>query len=117
MNLSYNKLYLEENDHEREQSLQVLNNLNQLFGKSFILCHVKLSGMNFTRPELIQLCKTMFRLPLLMSIHLNDNEINRDQEVLSEILDIFGIGEEDLIELNRQSFHQKTNIINELETN
>jgi len=57
--------------------------------------------MNFTKIELMELCKIMFRLPLVMSIHLNDNEINRDQEMLSEVLDIFGIREEDMIELNR----------------
>lgn len=95
--------------------MQVITNLCELFSKSFILCHVKLSGMNFTKNELLELCKIMFRLPLVMSIHLNDNEINRDQETFSEVLDIFGIREEDLIELNRQSLNQKTNIINEME--
>lgn len=57
--------------------------------------------MDFTKPELLELCKIMFRLPLVMSIHLNDNEINRNQDTFSEVLDIFGIREEDLIELNR----------------
>lgn len=37
-----------------------------------------------------------------MSIHLNDNEINSDPELMQEILDIFGLRLEDLVELNRQ---------------
>ena len=40
-----------------------------------------------------------------MSIHLNDNLINEDAEHIEEVLDIFGLREEDLIELNRQNQH------------
>lgn len=42
-----------------------------------------------------------------MSVHLNDNRINEDPEHIEEVLDIFGLREEDLVELNRQHQHQK----------
>ena len=41
----------------------------------------------------------------MLSIHLNDNEINghrgETQKFMSDILNIFGLGEEDLAENNR----------------
>ena len=49
----------------------------------------------------------MTKVQLLMSIHLNDNLINEDVDHIEEVLDIFGLREEDLIELNRQNQHQK----------
>ena len=49
----------------------------------------------------------MSKVQLLMSVHLNDNEINQDRELMEDVLDIFGLREEDLIELNRQHQHQK----------
>ena len=42
-----------------------------------------------------------------MSVHLNDNEINQSRETLEEVLDMFGLREEDLVELNRQQVNQK----------
>jgi len=57
--------------------------------------------MNISKEELPDLCKEMSQVQLLMSIHLNDNEITRNSELMEELLDIFGIQRDDLIELNR----------------
>ena len=83
-------------------SRKVLANLYSLFEKAYVLCHVKLSGMRFGPKPLLDLCNKASKVRLLMSIHLNDNEINSDPELMQEILDIFGLRLEDLVELNRQ---------------
>jgi hypothetical protein len=36
-----------------------------------------------------------------MSLHLNDNEITKNNESMLEIMCIFGLDEEDLLEINR----------------
>ena len=41
-----------------------------------------------------------------MSIHLNDNEINRDYDFLNKILEYFNLGEDDLHECNRSKLIQ-----------
>ena len=84
-----------------------MENLFDLFEKAYVLCHLKLSGMNFDGEQIILLCKKLTKVQLLMSIHLNDNEINSNDELIDEVLDIFGLRKEDLIELNRQLAHPK----------
>ena len=39
--------------------------------------------------------------PLLISLHLSDNDINRDYKYLNEVLEYFDLGEDDLHEANR----------------
>lgn len=46
INLSYNRLDFED-PIERVKSLEVIENLSSLFEKAYVLCHIKLSGMNF----------------------------------------------------------------------
>lgn len=56
INLSYNRLDFEK-EFEKELSLKVMTNLYTLFEKAFVLCHVKLSGMNFGKEQILELCK------------------------------------------------------------
>ena len=37
----------------------------------------------------------------MLAFHLNDNDINTDNKFMLRILDIFGLGEEDLLDTNR----------------
>ena len=46
INFSYNRLDFVDPD-QRKLSLEVMENLFSLFEKAYVLCHVKLSGMNF----------------------------------------------------------------------
>lgn len=101
INFSYNQLQFEKVGAEQAESHKVLENLYSLFEKAYVLCHVKLSGMRFGKKPLLELCHNASKVRLLMSIHLNDNEINSDHELMQEVLDIFGLREEDLVELNR----------------
>ena len=56
INLSYNRLDFE-TPIELEKSLKVMTNMYTLFDKAFVLCHVKLSGMNFGKVQILELCK------------------------------------------------------------
>ena len=37
----------------------------------------------------------------MLAVHLNDNDINRDAKFMYDLLDVFGLGENDLIDINR----------------
>lgn len=37
----------------------------------------------------------------MLAVHLNDNDINRDAKFMYDLLDVFGLGEPDLIDINR----------------
>jgi hypothetical protein len=52
--------------------------------------------MRFDRERIIQLCNYILEAKLLMGIHLNDNGISLDNDFMSEILDIFAIGINDI---------------------
>lgn len=39
----------------------------------------------------------------MLAVHLNDNDINRDAKFMSDLLDVFGLGEIDLVEINRSN--------------
>jgi len=56
----------------------------------------------------MELCTALFSCPLLLSVHLNDNEITRDDELMNELLDIFGLSEEELIQVYRLFPTKKT---------
>ena len=52
--------------------------------------------MNFTHDKIKYLCGSIIENKMLMSLHLNDNGITSDSNVMLEILDIFGIQQSDL---------------------
>ena len=37
----------------------------------------------------------------MLAFHLNDNDINRDNKFMLKVMDIFGMGEEDLLDNHR----------------
>jgi hypothetical protein len=57
--------------------------------------------MSMTREAVNQICESVARSPLLISLHLSDNDINRDYKYLNEVLEYFDLGEDDLHEANR----------------
>jgi len=68
-----------------------------------VLNHLDLSGMAFDSKSLILLAKNLSRSSSLLAVHLNDNGIvsSSDQELMMEILDIFGLSDLDLHEACR----------------
>ncbi len=101
LNLSYNKLVFEEGHPDYGPSVGFLELLKQFLETSLVINHVKLSGMNYGKGQLIDFCRALYSCPLMLSVHLNDNEITRDSELMNELLDIFGLGEEELVLVNR----------------
>jgi hypothetical protein len=37
----------------------------------------------------------------MLAVHLNDNDITRDAKFMYQLLEIFGLGEVDLVEISR----------------
>jgi len=55
------------------------------------LNHIDLSGMNFQKEQLHELCEHLCGSPNLLAIHLNDNGLQHDDEFMGDILGYFGI--------------------------
>ena len=58
-----------------------------------MLNHLDISGMNFIKEYMIQLCQAIASSELLVSVHLSDNNISSEMDYSLEILDIFGLNE------------------------
>ena len=92
VNLSYNKFtFHDERSNAWKYSVAALENLKTLLEKARILNHVNFSGMNIELTRLVDLCHSMANSPLLMGIHLNDNEISTRMEYFLEVLDVFDL--------------------------
>ena len=83
-----------------------MDNMIAYLDKSILINHLKLSGMSYSQEAITQIVERIARSPLLMSIHLNDNEINRDYQFLDKILNYFNLGEDDLHEVGRSQMIQ-----------
>ena len=57
--------------------------------------------MAFNKPTLYEMAESIARSPLLMSVHMSDNEVYRDYSMMNDILNLFNMGEADLHEVNR----------------
>lgn len=72
------------------------------------MTHLKLSGMELGKQELIKIAEHSVKCPLLLAIHLNDNDITRDQKYMLSLLEVFNLGEIDLKSIDRiQQSNQK----------
>ena len=58
---------------------------------SYYLNHVDLSGMNFSRDQLIQVATAAAQSEGLCGVHLSDNGLRKDEDLLGETLDAFGL--------------------------
>ena len=105
LNFSYNCLVQpskEENadvdeddvDENLEASEDFVENMCEFLKKNEALCHLDVSGMNFTNEQIIQLAQNASQCEGLVAIHLSDNGIKTEKELFGEILDIFGLGED-----------------------
>lgn len=52
--------------------------------------------MNFKKHQLLEISKHATKCTLLMGIHLSDNGICFESELMMELLDIFGLSDEDM---------------------
>lgn len=73
-----------------------MRNIRRLFNEAKILNHANFSGMGFDGQQLIAFCTEAVACSLLMGLHLSDNGINADQSLMQDILDIFGMGVDDI---------------------
>ena len=71
-----------------------------------MLNHLDLSGMRLEPAIIKQLAYAIIEAPVLMSLHLSDNNLFYDKESKQEILDIFGLYDHDLEHLDelKQSY-------------
>lgn len=90
VNLSYNKLsFHDERSSAFKYSVASISNLKLLLKKARILNHVNFSGMNIEWSRLLDLCQCIVKAPLIMGVHLSDNNISQRMEYFLEILDVF----------------------------
>jgi hypothetical protein len=78
-----------------------MENLLEFLSKSILINHLKLSGMSLSKEAIMQIVESVSKSPLLISLHLCDNDINTDYKLLNEVLNFFNLGEDDLHEANR----------------
>jgi uncharacterized protein YjbI with pentapeptide repeats len=97
LDLSYNMLNFEpRNQQEFKDSTQFIKNISKVFLNSVFFNHLNFSGMNIDKSHMSRLCNNLVNVQFLMAIHLNDNGITFDEDLLEECLDIFGIRDGDL---------------------
>ena len=74
--------------------------------KQKFLSHVNFSNMNFDKDNLIKLATQLKNSCIyLIGIHLSNNNITQDKDYYYEVLEIFNLGEEDVVEINRSMIH------------
>lgn len=105
--MSYNQLNFNEDSPDLMDSLLFMENIIKFFQASKYISHLNFSGMNFNKDQLRRLIKAMKKECLyLICLHLSDNEISQEREFYYEILDEFGITEQDVLEINRSKINQ-----------
>lgn len=57
--------------------------------------------MGLKQDQVIKICEQAIICPLMLALHLNDNNITSDNQYFLKVLDIFAMGEEDLLDTNR----------------
>ncbi len=57
--------------------------------------HINLSGMKLTESPVLKICKSCAKSKLIMSIHLNDNDITSNKQLFKDALEIFQLSEAD----------------------
>jgi Ran GTPase-activating protein (RanGAP) involved in mRNA processing and transport len=85
LNLSYNQL---RNDEASDSFIELMSEYLKV---TDILNHLDLSGMNFNGDQMREITEYICNSPNLLGVHLNDNGIARDKELMLEILDKFGL--------------------------
>lgn len=104
LNLSYNSLDFNEKKAEsyREiykeyqpyyDSYEFLVAFEEYLLKTNSLLHLDLSGLSFGDEQLLELCNGLVKVPTLLAVHLNDIGFSRNQEVLLQVLEFFGVSE------------------------
>lgn len=84
-----------------------VDNLINFLENAMVVNHLKLSGMGLKMNQIIKICEQAIICPLMLAIHLNDNNITTDMNNFLPVLDIFGMGEEDLLDTNRSIKNQR----------
>jgi hypothetical protein len=81
------------------------------FETTELLHHLDISGMDFDSQSLIQLFEVMATSPNLMVIHVDDTHLieARNANLLSEILSIFKLEENDSICRGKETLRYVTN--------
>lgn len=62
--------------------------------KNDLLYHLDLSGMNLADEQIIQISQTATMCEGLIALHMSDNGIRAEKELLGEVLDLFGLSED-----------------------
>lgn len=75
-----------------------------------MLNHLDISGMNFGKEELKALCATLSQSDTLISIHLCDNSLRSDPELMLEIIDMFGVTEDALKDVYEIEFNKNRRV-------
>ena len=99
LNLSYNILQFRDDnpgDPNHIHSIAAFENLISLFRSAKVLNHVNFSGMNITGERLIQFTEELTNVTMIMGVHLNDCEINRNIDILTRMLQLFDLTLEDI---------------------
>ena len=84
-----------------------MDNLCEFLNEAEVVNHLKLSGMGLKRTQIIKISEHVVKCPLMLAIHMNDNDINTDNNFMLEVLNIFAMGEEDLLDVHRSAKNQR----------
>ena len=107
LNLSYNRLDFQSSDEDSAYSRKFLSNMRNFFQGARWLNHLNMSGMNIEQEELLQLCQDITTCPMLLALHLNDNGIVANEEFFLQVLDLFGMPQEEAHPLRKQKLFEQ----------
>ena len=112
LNISYNSLYFDETNQKTLPSEEFIENMIEYVNNSKVINHLDISGMNLGRnynPDkylyqsdvgkhnsnapILTLALAISQNEFMLGIHMSDNGLRKDEEVLMELLDMFGLDE------------------------
>jgi len=97
LNLSYNSLNFKENPMDSFfNSEDFLEQFCEYLHGTSKLKHLDISGLNFEREQLKTICLILVEVQSLLAVHLSGmgikrNEEDPDNDLMLELLDVFGI--------------------------
>jgi len=107
LNLSYNILEFNEDSVNYEDSIGFMENIRNVFKNCKYLSHVNFSGMNYDKKHLLELIRGMNQCNYLVAIHLSSNEITQGRDFYYEVLDHFGISDNDVFDVDRSMIRSR----------
>lgn len=72
-------------------SEKIIELMVKFIEESTSLIHLNMNGMNLSRDHVLAISGACVKSELLCALHMSENSIRRDPELVEEVLDTFGL--------------------------